>query len=172
MNWKVARVKVSIVLSLMLINNSSFSKEQSPSQVQQEDTEQIEVIGSKPLYYYRQQMVKTELKFYDSLNNLLENPQYKVKCKKEAVRQGSRITQRACYPQYFLAKKAELTKIAMQTSGVLPSDADVELMVKQEKAASLAYIEKLVEQNPELKKQLFEMYQSKQIFLSKKENSK
>ncbi|GAC16147.1 hypothetical protein [Aliiglaciecola lipolytica] len=158
-----------MILAIALFAGGSFAEQQTQDKEVQEDLEKVEVVGTTPLYYYRQQMVKTELDFYDAFNELVEDPKFKVKCKRERVNGAARITQRACYPQYFLAKKSQLTEIAMRANGILPSNEEIEMMVQPEKAESLAYAEKLIEENPQLKKRLMEMYQAKQTFLSKKE---
>lgn len=172
MSRKLTIINKHIVLSLMLITCSSVALETGDVTTQQQNIENIEIVGSKPLSFYRQQMEQTELKFYDTLNDLVAHPKYKMKCKKIPVHEGSRITQKACYPQYFLAKKTQLTEIAVRANINMPSDAYVEFMLKKEKAESLAHVEELVKKNPELKQRLVEMFQAKQAYLSKKEAKK
>ncbi|GAB2684101.1 hypothetical protein [Aliiglaciecola aliphaticivorans] len=166
----------SIALALLLAHSKALLAQPSNTEkllnVEKENVEQIDVVGTKPLYFYRQQMAKTELNFYDAFNDLVEDPKFKVKCKKQRKEGTGRITQRACYPQYFLARKSKLTEIAMRARVALPSDDDVAMQVQQEKKASLAYAEKLIEGNPALKQRLLEMYEAKQLYFSKRQIEK
>ncbi|GAA6186749.1 MULTISPECIES: hypothetical protein [Alteromonadaceae] len=172
MQLKKCIVNICIILCVSFVQSATLFAQVSSQPEPQRRVEQIEVVGTKPLYFYRQQMVKTELEFYDYYNDLVDNPKFKVKCKRERKQGAGRITQRACYPQYFLAKKTQLTEIAMRASAALPSDDDVAMQVQQEKQASLAYAEKLIEREPALKKRLIEMYQAKKVFFSKQQSVK
>ncbi|MFA3793154.1 hypothetical protein AB6T38_18750 [Aliiglaciecola sp. SL4] len=172
LSHKVNFKSLSMLVGLLIMALPSLAEQHSKDKELQEEVEKVEVVGTKPLYYYRQQMAKTELDFYDAFNDLVEDPKFKVKCKNIPREGAGRITQRACYPQYFLARKSKLTEIAMRARVALPSDDDVAMQVQQEKKASLAYAEKLIESNPELKQRLLEMYQAKQVYFSKQQGIK
>ncbi len=129
-----------------------------------EDIEQVEVVGTKTLSYYRTQMENAEVAFYDEFNRHAKKSKYKVTCKDEPRPDSYRITQKACYPQYFIEKKSDMVKKARQSGAPMPTNQEVEAVLKKEKDKSLQYAEKLVQKHPELKARLIEMYKSKQVF--------
>ena len=62
--------------------------------------ERIEVTGQRPLNFYRLDMIKSELDFYDTLNALTDVEEFKVSCTYRAPT-GLARKQTYCYPNYF-----------------------------------------------------------------------
>ena len=72
-------------------------------ETKQDETEVIEVIGQKSILYYHKEMARKELAFYDAVNELLDNPDYKMVC--ESARSSvwkttSRNMLISCAPQF------------------------------------------------------------------------
>gem|GEM_PF-906806 len=132
-----------------------------------ESAEKIEVVGQKPLLFFKQQMQMAELDFYSLFNAIATEEKFKVKCRQES-RIGSRIKTTACYPQYVLDRMAIETQNALRSGAPFPSLSDVEFLVQREKEDSLKYVEQVVSQNPDLLKKLVDMNEKKLQYNQKK----
>jgi|TARA_B100001057_G_scaffold355996_1_gene358025 hypothetical protein len=120
----------------------------------------VDVVGQRPLSYYRKQLVETELAFYDMYNALTDQKEFKIRCRIEKP-SGSHIARKVCYPQYELTAIAYETQIAMipkaqETRGIiepLPTSSGVKVLVNNEKRAATEHLIKLLTENPELLEQ-------------------
>lgn len=136
----------------------------SQSEEKQDDIEVVDVVGQRPLSYYRKQLLETELAFYDMYNALTDEKEFKIRCRIEKP-SGSHIARKVCYPQYELSALAYETQIAMipkaqETRGIiepLPTSAGVKELVKNEKKAATEHLIKLLTENPELLEQYQEL---------------
>ncbi|MBR9792609.1 MAG: hypothetical protein GYB58_12755 [Gammaproteobacteria bacterium] len=132
----------------------------SQSEEKSDDIEVVDVVGQRPLSYYRKQLLETELAFYDMYNALTDEKEFKIRCRIEKP-SGSHIARKVCYPQYELSALAYETQIAMipkaqETRGIiepLPTSAGVKELVKNEKKAATEHLMKLLTENPELLEQ-------------------
>lgn len=146
------------LIPVILLGFSSFVNSQSEEK--QDEIEVVDVVGQRPLSYYRKQLVETELAFYDMYNALTDQKELKIRCRIEKP-SGSHIARKVCYPQYELSAIAYETQIAMipkaqDTRGViepLPTSAGVKELVKNEKRAATEHLLKLLTENPELLEQ-------------------
>lgn len=163
-------MKISLIacVTLATLGNVNAKTNQQGSDA----VETIEVKGERTLAYYRTQMESAEVAFYDEFNKHVKKSKYKVVCKDEPRADSYRITQKACYPMYFIEKKSDMVKKARQSGAPLPSNQQVEAELKHEKDKSLMYAEKLVKKHPELRERLVEMYKTKQIFKRAEEVAK
>lgn len=148
-----------------------LSEEVSPSemreQMRNEKVENIEVTGKKPLLYYKYQLERAELDFYELFNTLADEDKFKMRCRLE-FRVGSRIKRRVCYPQYVLTRMAHETQDAISSGLPFPSLDDIEFLVQREKEESMKYVEEVVSKNPKLLTKLLEMNDKRATYLSKK----
>lgn len=146
----------------------SEMREQMQKEMQQENVETIEVVGTKPLLFYKRQVELAELDFYDLFNAIADEDKFKVKCRKEA-RAGSRIKTTVCYPQYVLSRMAQETQDAISSGLPYPKLDDIEFLVQREKEESMKYVEEIVTQNPKLLAKLIEMNEKQALYQSKKD---
>ncbi|WP_296048633.1 hypothetical protein [uncultured Alteromonas sp.] len=146
------------LLPAILLGFSTFVHAQSDEKP--EDIEIVDVVGQRPLSYYRKQLVETELAFYDMYNALTDVKEFKIRCRIEKP-SGSHIARKVCYPQYELSAIAHETQIAMipkaqDTRGIiepLPTSSGVRELVKNEKKAATEHLIKLLTENPGLREQ-------------------
>ena len=149
--------RIGLILAILL-GFSTFVHSQSEEK--QDEIEVVDVVGQRPLSYYRKQLVETELAFYDMYNALTDQEELKIRCRIEKP-SGSHIARKVCYPQYELSALAYETQIAMipkaqDTRGIiepLPTSAGVRELVKNEKRAATEHLIKLLTENPELLEQ-------------------
>ena len=154
----------SIAFVLMLFANP-FSYAQTDTSA--EDIEVVDVIGQRPLSYYRKQLVQTEMAFYDMYNALADVKEFKIRCRTEKP-SGSHIARKVCYPQYELNAIAFETQIAMipkaqDTRGIiepLPTSTGIRELVSDKKADATEYLLKLLKDNPELLAQFNKLTES------------
>ncbi len=146
------------LIPVILLGFSSFVNSQSEEK--HDEIEVVDVVGQRPLSYYRKQLVETELAFYDMYNALTDQKELKIRCRIEKP-SGSHIARKVCYPQYELSAIAYETQIAMipkaqDTRGIiepLPTSSGVRELVKSEKRAATEHLIKLLTENPELLEQ-------------------
>lgn len=147
-------------LSMFLANATSaaMQSQQSTEQMsdaleKDENVEVIGIVGERTTAYFRVQMEKAEIDFYDGFNLLADNDKFKVMCRREK-RPGSNISGTACYPKYLLDKLAQANQDALERGLPQPSLKDVQLKGKKDREESMAYVEKVVIENPQLLKKL------------------
>lgn len=151
-------LSTSIVAATLF--GSSVIHAQEGTQAEKE-VEQIEVVGKKPLLYFRNQMMKAEMSFYDSVNDYIENPDFKMTCNRERTGEAMRIKADVCMPNYLRNRLAEETQAAINSGKPLPRLEDVEVLVKDQQQKAMGAITKIVEQNPELLEKLVAMHNAK-----------
>ena len=160
------------LLFLLVIAPMASAQEEEEQFLTPDDIEQIQVVGKKPLLYFHRQMMKTELNFYDSINDLLENPEHKIKCRREERMGNSgtsaRLKTMYCLPNYVRSRLAEETQAAIQTGKPAPRIEDVEILVKDQQQEAMAAVTKLVESNPELLDKLLTMHNAKAEYEQKR----
>jgi len=177
--------KIFVMLSLSLAANLSWALT-SPTKLTNDqertvasiisatptdDVEIIDVVGKRPLLYFKQEMGKAELDFYDAFNKLADEKKFIVRCRREK-RIGSNISSKICHPQFVLDRMAQETQNALQTGAPFPSWKDIEFAVREEQAESIAYVEKVVKENPQLLDKLITLNDKQSIFEAKKKENK
>ncbi|MFT5924880.1 MAG: hypothetical protein ACI9LE_001880 [Paraglaciecola sp.] len=177
--------KIFMMLSLGLAANLSWAtitptkltndKEQTPASVTSttlsDDIEIIDVVGERPLLYFKKEVGKAELDFYDTFNILAKEKKFIVRCRREK-RLGSNISSKVCHPQFVLDRMAQETQDALQTGAPFPSWDDIEFAVREEQAESIAYVEKLVKENPQLLNKLIALNDKQSKYEAKKNESR
>lgn len=118
-----------------------------------ENLEVIGVVGERSLTYFRIEMEKAELNFYDVFNSLADDSKFRVQCRRQK-RGGSNISTKVCHPQYVLDRMAQETQDALERGSPFPSFEDIEFSMAKEREESLAYVEKVVTENPQLLEKL------------------
>ena len=171
----VCAQKLMLAGALLTSSALALAQDEEEQYLTPDDIEQIEVVGKKPLLYFHRQMLKTELSFYDSVNDLLENPEHKIKCRREE-RMGSnsttaRIKQMYCLPNYVRSRLAEETQVALKTGKPTPRIEDVEILVKDQQQEAMAAVTKLVEENPQLLEKLLAMHNAKAEYQQKRQEA-
>lgn len=141
------------------------------------DVETIDIEGIKPLRYYEKQLELAELDFYDLYNSLADEEKFKMICRRD-YRVGTRIRQISCYPQYFLQRYANETQdawnnttskdLASKVVRNIPTYGTIEFLTAKTKKEALTYVEKLVEEHPELLRKLLKMENARVIYEEKR----
>lgn len=174
-NQKTRRA-IALTLALALPFSINLNaKEIDVKSQKDEDIEVIDVLGSKPLSYYRDQMKIAESSFYDMYNGLVDKEEFKIKCRNEKAT-GSHIRRKVCYPQYVLSEMSRLTQLAFNPSilekrhlvSPFPTVAGVRDIVTQERNESENYIKNLLVENPDLYKSYMKLKKSVEIYKQKK----
>lgn len=132
--------------------------------------ENIEIIGvfaQTPLLYFKREMERAELDFYESFNAIADEDRFRIKCRMES-KIGSRIKKRACYPRYVLDRMSQETQDALSRGTPFPTLEEIEFLVKRDKEKALVYAENLVKQHPELLEKLVKMHEKQAKYESKK----
>lgn len=157
-----------ILFALMLVSplclfNASAMAQTDEDKAQDKDIEVIGVVGERSLLYFKDQLLKAEMDFYDAYNALDIDEKFRVVCRREN-RPGSRIKDDVCYPQYVLQRMAQETQEALLSGLPYPDLDDIEFAVREEREESMAYVEKVVTENPHLIEKLIVMNQKKQKY--------
>lgn len=158
----------SLVVILSLSTYAVFADENvTTSPASNQGIEQIEVTGSVPLLFYKDEMQRAEFSFYEMYNALNDDNKFAITCRRE-TRLGSRIKSKVCYPQYVLDKMAEETQEVLSAGGAYPSLKQIEFAVKEERAESMKHVEKLVKANPDLLNALIKLNETQALYQQKK----
>ena len=136
-----------------------------------DDVEVVAVVGKYPLVYFKRKMKKAELDFYDAFNKLADENKFKVQCRRVKTT-GSNISHKVCHPQFVLDRMAQETQAALQTGAPFPSWDDINFVVQEERAESLAYVEKTVAENPYLRDKLIALNIKQAEYESQKNKSR
>ena len=163
------------------INQKDSSPSKLRTELNQEPFERIGIEGRIPLAFYKRQFEIAELDFYDMFNALNEVPDFTMYCRKRAET-GTNIKKTYCYPQYMLKRYASETQnaiantprrlLAVGAVRNLPTYQQIEGMVEREQEKALEYAEQLVQDNPDLLKQLLKMKEAELLYLQKKQQLK
>lgn len=152
-------------------SKASVSEGSEALATQTNDVEVIGVVGERSLLYFTREMEKAELDFYDAFNVLADEKKFIVQCRR-TKRPGSNISDKVCHPQFVLDRMAQETQSALQTGAPLPKWEDVEFAVREERAESVAYVEKVVMDNPQLLDKLIALNDKQAMFEEQKKKSK
>ena len=136
-----------------------------------DDIEVVAVVGKYPLVYFKRKMEEAELDFYDIFNSLADENKFKVQCRRQN-RLGSNIKDKVCHPQFVLDRMAQETQAALQTGAPFPSWDDINFVVQEERAESLAYVERKVAENPHLRDKLIALNIKQAEYESQKNKSR
>lgn len=148
--------------------DSQSTQEQTQSKAQpNEDIEVIGVVGEYSLLYFRHEMQNAELDFYEAFNKIANVEEFKVQCSRE-VRLGSNIRDRVCLPKYVRNRMAQETQDALNGGGYFPRYKEIEFAVREQREESLAYVEQVVRENPELLEKLVLLNERKARFAEAK----
>lgn len=137
---------------------------------EKEEVEVIGVVGERSLLYFSNEMQKAEIDFYDAFNALADEKKFVVQCRR-TKRPGSNISDKVCHPQFVLDRMAQETQAALATGAPYPKWEDIEFMVQEEQAESIAYVEKVVTENPQLMEKLLTL-NAKQDMYEQQKNRK
>ena len=135
------------------------------------DVEVIGVVGERSLLFFLDQMEEAELDFYDAFNVLADNKKFAVQCRRQK-RSGSNIKIKVCNPQFIIDRMAEETQDALSTGAPIPSYKEIEFAVKKEREESLAYVEKIVAENPQLLEKLIVLNEKQAKYEEARQNGK
>lgn len=134
---------------------------------EKEEVEVIGVVGERSLLYFSNEMQKAEIDFYDAFNALADEKKFTVQCRR-TKRPGSNISDKVCHPQFVLDRMAQETQAALATGAPFPKWEDVEFMVQEEQAESIAYVEKVVTENPQLMEKLLTLNAKQEMYEQQK----
>ena len=180
---KSSQVMMFLVLSLPLSmvwanttpNNAQDQVEtaQTPesSEPAEKDLEVIGIVGERSLLYFSNEMQKAEIDFYDAFNALADKKKFTVQCRR-TKRPGSNISDKVCHPQFVLDRMAQETQAALETGAPFPKWEDIEFAVREEQAESIAYVEKVVTENPQLLEKLLTLNAKQEMYEQQKNKGK
>ncbi len=166
------------LLCLFVIISFSLNLSASIQTKNEENLEVIDVVGEKPLKYYRDQMKLAESNFYDMYNDLVDIKKFKINCRKEKPT-GSHIKRKVCYPQYVLNEFAKITQQALipksqDARGLVepfPTITGINESVSDTRNKSNDYMKKLLIDNPDLYRQYLALRKSVEMYKQKKESN-
>lgn len=150
------------------------------------DIEVITVTGERHLGFFRQQMRNAEDSFFSLYNSLTDEDEYKINCSRKD-HLGTNVVNRICEPQYVSDMKFEEIQVALKSGsshasgagminsgrlakkmGNRSSNAYYVNLFKKKRKEHLKNVEKLVLENPELKKKLVELNLARDALQRKK----
>ncbi|NDW20536.1 hypothetical protein [Alteromonas hispanica] len=87
----------------------------------EKEVEVIEVVGRKPVNFYKKQYQKTVFDFYDVFNSITSDDLFKVRCKSRPRKSFTRIKTRQCHPNYLSKIKSSTLQqnLALSRGGSL-----------------------------------------------------
>ena len=168
-SWVMTEVTIPADHQEQTLMSTSLVNKTSTTPV--DDVEVINVVGKYSLIYFIRQMKKAELDFYDAFNALADDNKFKVQCRRVKTT-GSNISHKVCHPQFVLDRMAQETQAALQTGAPFPSWDDINFVVQEERAESLAYVEKTVAENPYLRDKLIALNIKQAEYESQKNKSR
>ncbi|MFC4701318.1 hypothetical protein ACFO4O_14200 [Glaciecola siphonariae] len=161
--------KSSMVLSLSILAFYSLSASAAPTEASMQNAEQqyqsnieaIDVIGDRPLSYYRRNLVKQENAFFDLMNQLIDEDDFKVTCKKQRMQAFSRLKARACEANFVSRIIGEATQQNFDSMSLssrmggpdgvnLVADVKIQLALKKRQREQLEAMVETINNNPEL----------------------
>jgi hypothetical protein len=129
--------------------------------------ERVEVLGVKPLRFYRYQHLLTQKAYIKEFNALVGDNEYEIHCYKGRSGQATRILERVCAPRYEENLKGDFF---FSGTGVLNPKRDVRYVkrVRAKYQEHLKITAKLLEKHPELKEAFLRMDAARVAFENKK----
>ena len=163
------------VLALMTAGGLSFNVLASNALAaqnigQKTDFEVIEVTGEHQLGWYREQRYKKEIVFYDSMNDLIEDEEFHVTCKRIFRHNNSRISKRYCQPQFFDTLKQDIaferTSLRSPNHMVIEpmSDAQYRRAVELKRQEMAALVAEKIKESPELAQKLQDLMDARKAY--------
>jgi hypothetical protein len=129
-----------------------------------QDPERITVYGRRSIFSLRKEVRKLEVSFYDLFNEINIDPRFDIVC---GIRKdtGSNIPRRGCEPRYLKTARTELTRFSAGGAGLKHnvSPQEIEAIAKRNKEKSLEILEKLIDENPELRASLIKLQEAKAV---------
>ncbi|WP_395342652.1 hypothetical protein PN836_001490 [Ningiella sp. W23] len=162
--------------STMSKNTSELGAIQSHSQSSMENTapstnsEIITVTGERPLSFFRDQYVKAQDEFFESLNNYTENDSFKIDCEMDK-RAFTNIYERECQPRYvdeiIYTMNQKSLDFGSDRRGLLdkiqnlPSNNSIYLEIQDTRKKHLAHVKNIVKSTPEVQQKLLQFNQAR-----------
>lgn len=174
---KQAITALSLVVCFSWASMATTPPQNSKDQTQQveatntpeSDIEVIGVVGERSVFYFKSQMDKAELDFYDAFNSLADDEKFVVKCRSKK-RMASNISQKICNPQIVIDRMAKETQDALRSGLPTPGFEALQLAAKSAREESMAYVEKVVIANPSLLKKLIELNKKQKQYQQAKQS--
>ena len=104
-----------IIATLFLCSSAVYPDEKKG---EQEDIEVVEVVGRKPIIFYKKQYQKAVFDFYDAFNSITTESLFKVECKSRLRKSFTRIKTRQCHPNYISHIKSSSLQRNLALNGV------------------------------------------------------
>lgn len=149
-----ASLKHALWLLVLLVTPLQLAVAQAEDDKRQEPIEEITSFGQKSLLTFRHEMEVAEIKYYDLYNTLNDEDEYDVICKDE-VPTASRIKRRACKGRFEWEPIGSLEMNRLIGSQKIPQHTQVD--IPRKRRTVLDKMEKLAEENPELREALFDL---------------
>jgi hypothetical protein len=159
--YKIAIVPIIALLTSLYSTPSlaSYASAQatSPKEIKESssDVERIEVVGRKPLRFFRSQLLKAERAYIKQFNALVDND-FQIHCIRKTIRASSRIMRRSCAPRYETNLKYRNAFSALEIVGVERTPQYIR-GVSEKAEEHQAMTAELLEKYPQLKETFIKM---------------
>jgi len=176
--------KRSAILGCLLAFNANASMPNDTVDVEKagEDIETLTVVGERPVLYFKQLARQEEEKFYELYNALTKEEDFKVVCGFDrAGITASIAVKKTCQPYYVKRLRRSLIDRTLAYTGNSESGHNMSFIITQKDELTIkpeiyrlaklqmAHVEKLLEENPDLLKQLSKYSDSMALYKQKHE---
>jgi hypothetical protein len=159
--YKIAIFPIVALLTSLYTTDSLASYASAQNTLSQEvkessgDVERIEVVGRKPLRFFKNQLWQAEKAYIKQFNALVDS-EFQIHCVKDAIRGTSRIKRRRCAPRYETNLKRKNAFTALDLFDVERTPQYVKDVAKKAEE-SREVTAKLLEKNPQLRETFLKM---------------
>jgi hypothetical protein len=158
-------VSIIAAASLLVVSTVTMAEKQNNSIKSKYDDEVISVVGQYPLSYYSKNLRKAEDQFFNEMNALVSDDDFKVSCETQRLQAFSRLKGRACEAAFvsrIIGDETQRNFDLMSLSSKLGNfDTVLPTRVKREiENRKLDYLEELaalINANPDLLKSYNEL---------------
>jgi hypothetical protein len=164
---------VPVMMSVVPLVSSA-----SQSQRQFSDEEIIQVIGQRPLNYFRELYNQYENEFWDSYNALVDDPSMRMECRSERRSLQTRVTTKVCQPVFVSLIEADERQRALESVGartrignIFDSVVDYRALIarnEQQQKEMARLMADLMETHPDLGEKYQKYMNSKFLYQRKK----
>lgn len=147
----------------------------APPQNEAGPVENVEVLGYRDGYYQRN-LIRTENAFFNLMNTLVDDDDFKVSCEMRAIKAFSRLKARTCEARFVSRIKSETTQRNFRqvspgsmeggvpgNSMPTPSTYEVQSRINKRQEEQLEMMVKLIKENPSLFKAYQELEEAKRL---------
>ena len=166
-------LKLSVCFSLLAVSSayaSQYNQETTETEIstKNQSIEKIEVLGQRPVSYFKREMFRAQKLFLKNYNNLTTNSEFKTRCF-HYMPKGTLLRQRTCEARFVRTKRAQLTQDAVRRRLGFPSNAEIEASLRETQKEYKQDMIKVIIANPELRQHLSAYAASVALFRKKRQ---